>query len=137
MRGGRTVKSGVSLPADLREKLDALLKELGIPSRSRGIQEAVRQFIAQNEWRLNRGVVAGAVLVHYSHEAEGADSALTDAQHEHMDVIPASTHVHLSEEDCLLIVAVRGEIPRIKSLVSRLRSSPGVKQAVPVVISIE
>uniref|UniRef100_A0A7J3ZLJ5 Putative nickel-responsive regulator n=1 Tax=Fervidicoccus fontis TaxID=683846 RepID=A0A7J3ZLJ5_9CREN len=131
----RTVKTGVALPAELAKRFDELLRELGIPSRSRGIQEAIRNFIAANEWRLNRGEVVGAVFVLYSHESEEAEVAITDAQHEHMEIIPAAMHVHVSREDCLLIIGVRGSVLKVKELSSKLRGVKGVKQVVPVVIS--
>lgn len=135
MASERTVKTGVAIPRGLVERFDMLLRELGIPSRSRGIQEAIRQFITANEWRLNRGDVVGAVFVLYTHEIEEAEAAITDVQHEYMNIIPAAMHIHVSKEDCLLIISVKGSVARVKELSSRLRGIKGVKQVVPVVLS--
>jgi len=132
----KTVKAGVSLPAELAERFDALVKELGIPSRSRGVQEAIRAFISANEWRLGAGPVVGALLVLYTHEHEETEAALTDVQHEFMHLIPAAMHVHVTKEDCLLVIGVKGEASEVKELASRLRSLRGVKQVVPVVMAV-
>jgi len=133
---GRIVRAGVSFPEELLREFDRVVEELGIGSRSQAIQEAIRAFISLNSWRLMEEEVAGAILVHYSHEERGVEEDLTDVQHEFMDIIPSALHIHLSREDCLLIIAVRGRASRVKDLFGRLRRIGKLKQLTHLIMPI-
>jgi len=133
---GRIVRAGVSFPEELLREFDRVVKELGISSRSQAIQEAIRAFISLNSWRLMEEEVAGAILVHYSHEERGVEEDLTDVQHEFMDIIPSALHIHLSREDCLLIIAVRGRASRVKDLFGRLRRVGKLKQLTHLIMPV-
>ncbi|MCD6591576.1 MAG: nickel-responsive transcriptional regulator NikR [Thaumarchaeota archaeon] len=124
----KIVRTGVSFPEELLKSFDRIIEELGIGSRSQAIQEAIRDFISMNSWRISGEDVAGAILLHYSHEEHGLEERITDVQHEFMDIIPSTLHLHLSKEDCLLIIAVRGKASRVKELLSRLRRVGRIKQ---------
>ncbi len=133
----RVVRAGVSFPAELLESFDKIVEEMGIGSRSRGIQEAIRTFISINSWRLpGDEEVAGVLLVHYSHEEKGVEEALTHTQHGFLDLIPSSLHIHLSKEDCLLVITVRGRVSKVKELVRRLREIGRLKQLTHVLMPI-
>jgi len=131
---GKVVKTGVSFPEKLLKKFDRIIEELGIRSRSQAIQEAIRAFISLNSWRLSEESVAGAILVHYSHEEHGLDEKLTDVQHEFLDLIPSTLHLHLSEGDCLLIIAVRGKSLKVKELLMKLRRVGRLKQVTYLIL---
>ncbi len=124
----KIVRTGVSFPEELLKSFDRIIEELGIGSRSQAIQEAIRDFISMNSWRISGEDVAGAILLHYSHEEHGLEERITDVQHEFMDIIPSTLHLHLSKEDCLLIIAVRGKASRVKEFLSRLRRVGRIKQ---------
>jgi len=81
----KIVRTGVSFPEELLKAFDKVVEELGIESRSQAIQEAIRHFISLHSWRLMEEDVAGAVLVHYSHEEHGLEERLTDVQHEFIE----------------------------------------------------
>jgi len=134
MQMSRTVRAGVSFPEELLREFDRVIEELGISSRSQAIQEAIRAFISLNSWRLLEEDVAGAILVHYSHEEHGLEEKLTDVQHEFMDIIPSALHLHLSKEDCLLIIAVRGKASKVKDLLGKLRRVGKLKQVTHLIM---
>ena len=130
----KIVRTGVSFPEELLRAFDRVIEELGIRSRSQAIQEAIRAFISLNSWRLSEEDVAGAILVHYSHEEHGLDEKLTDVQHEFLDLIPSALHLHLSEKDCLLIIAVRGKSLKVKELLMKLRRVGRLKQVTCLIL---
>ena len=131
----RYAKTGVALPEDLLHELDEVLRSLGVTSRSQGIRMAIRNFIALNTWRVSRGVnVAGVILVHYNHEKHDVDEILTDIQHEHLDIIQSALHVHLSKEECLQIIAVKGKVEDIRMLTEKLGGVKGVLNIIPLII---
>ena len=71
----------------------------------------------------------------YSHEVGHADEELTDVQHNYLDVILSSLHVHLDKENCMLIIVVRGDSGRLKSLLESISRVRGVKVARPLLLS--
>ncbi|MDM7274562.1 MAG: CopG family transcriptional regulator [Thermoprotei archaeon] len=132
----RYVKTGVAIPRKLAAEFDVVLEGLGVTSRSQGVRMAIRNFIALNSWRAKSDViVAGAVLVHYNHEKPGVEDELTDVQHEYMNVIVSTLHVHVSEKECIQIIAVKGPVEPIKSLVARLTPVRGVINVVPTIVT--
>ena len=133
----KVVRAGVSFPAELLESFDKIVERMGLGSRSRGIQEAIRTFISINSWNLpGDEEVAGVLLIHYSHEEKGVEEELTHTQHEFLEVIPSTLHVHLSEKDCLLIITVKGKVSRIRDLVKKLRRIGRLKQLTHVLLPV-
>jgi CopG family nickel-responsive transcriptional regulator len=67
-------------------------------------------FVSEHKWlQEQKGMRVGVLVVLYDHEVKGLNDALIDAQREHADVIYSSMHIHLSEQNCLEAIAVRGE----------------------------
>jgi len=128
-------KFGVHLDRDLAEELEELVKQTGVESRSKIIQEALRLFLAERSWIKQSGPVAGVLVVLYDHNVNGVDEALTDIQHHYLDVVAAAMHVHLTEDLCLLAVGVRGDSQRIGKLVAEIESIRGVKLVRSVIVA--
>jgi len=63
----------------------------------------------------------------YDHEVKGLEHELTHIQHEYTHLISSSMHVHLTDRDCLEVIAVRGEASEIKALQDQLSTKRGVK----------
>ena len=126
MSSSEGVRFGVYIPKDLAKEVEECMRRLGIESKSRLVQEALRLFIAEHRWRLG-GKVVGAIGIVYSHDVSGADEELTDVQHRHLDVVVSAVHVHLDPKNCLLIVIVRGDSEEIRRLVEELNRVKGVK----------
>ena len=76
--------------------------------------------------QMGRGV--GAIAMVYNHDVKGLEEELTDIQHRFEDVICSSMHVHLGEDNCLEIIAVRGKASDVKDLAQELKTRRGVKQ---------
>ncbi len=117
---------GVYLPEELDRELEELMKVLGIDSRSRLVQEALRLFLAEHRWRMG-GYVVGIVGVLYNHDVGDIDAELTDIQHRYLDIVVSSMHVHLARDKCLLAIVVRGDASRVRNLVNELQALKGVK----------
>ena len=48
-------------------------------------------------------------------------------QHKYSDVISASTHVHLKDDNCLETILVKGDINKIRDLAKHLSENRGIK----------
>ena len=118
----------VSIEPTLLEEFDKTISEAGY-GRSTAVQAAMRDYLAENKWSVaEKGSVAGAVTMIYEHHVRGLSETLTHIQHDYIDVVSSTTHVHLDHDNCLEILAVKGDIKRIKELTRSLRTTRGVKQ---------
>lgn len=122
----KPLRVGVYIPKDLAEKLSEIMKDQGIDSLSRIVQESLRLYLAEHSWRTGEEVV-GAIGILYDHEVNHVDEELTDVQHKYLSIIVASTHVHLDQRNCLLIVIVKGFSNTIKEFINNVEKIKGVK----------
>ncbi|MET1124767.1 MAG: nickel-responsive transcriptional regulator NikR [Archaeoglobaceae archaeon] len=117
---------GVSLPKNLLDEFDRVIAERGYSSRSEAIRDAIRNYLSEYKWlESERGETVGAVAVVYDHTVKGVTDEIIDAQH-HTNVVNASVHLHLSEDRCLEIILVKGDIAEVKKLMDRLAALRGV-----------
>lgn len=122
------IRFSATVPPSLLEEFDKLVKSLKL-DRSKGIQIAMRNFITEESWRsLEPGDYAGIVLITYNHETPGIEEKLTDIQHNFLSLIAANVHVHLTAEDCMEAIIVKGEGKKIKHLSESISSTRGIKQ---------
>jgi len=122
------VRFSVSVDPELLEEFDDTISEIGF-NRSTAVQVAIREFLTDHKWSATEeGNVAGAITMMYDHHVRGLIGALTLIQHDYIDVVSSTTHVHLDHDNCLEILAVKGDIKRIKELTRSLRTTRGVKQ---------
>ncbi|MEM1645572.1 MAG: CopG family ribbon-helix-helix protein [Ignisphaera sp.] len=122
----KPLRVGIYVPKDLTDKLSAIMRDFGIDSLSKVVQEALRLYVAEHSWRIG-GEVIGAIGVLYDHEVGHIDEELTDLQHKYMESIIVATHVHLDQRNCLLIIIVRGSSEVIKELIGDIETKRGVK----------
>ncbi|WP_456366630.1 nickel-responsive transcriptional regulator NikR [Thermococcus sp.] len=121
------VRFGVSVPEELLERFDRIIEEKGYVNRSEAIRDIMRDFIVRYEWEVEDSEVAGTITMLYNHDEAEVVKELLDLQHEYLEEIVSSVHVHMDEHNCLEVVIVRGKAGRIKEIADRLLSLKGVK----------
>jgi CopG family nickel-responsive transcriptional regulator len=110
---------GVSLDEDLLKALDLFVIENSLPNRSQAIRHLVEKNLVEKKWQCNQ-IVAGAVVLLYDHHKGDITTKSNDIQHEYYDVILSSQHFHLTHDNCLEIIAVKGGAKRLTELSDRL-----------------
>lgn len=133
----KKVKFGVYLPEELTRELEDFMRHFEAKSKSKLIQEALRLYIVEHKWKHVKGSIAGVISVIYDHEVAHADEVLTDIQHEFLDVIVSTLHVHLDVNNCMLAIAVKGASNKIRELISRVGKVKGVKLVRPMLMASE
>jgi len=129
MTGNRVSRISISVTSDLLESFDQHIQRLGYGNRSKALQDAMQNLITESKWmceKMGRGV--GAIAMVYDHGVKGLEEELTDVQHHFEETIRSSMHVHLDEDRCLEIIAVRGKASDIRDLAQELKTKRGVKQ---------
>lgn len=124
---GKTIRFGVSLDSDLLEKFDALCDERSYQTRSEAIRDLIRNMLIQKEWEDVQGETAGTLSMVYDHHQSDLAQKLTELQHDYLDIIVASLHVHLDHNNCMEILVLRGIGERLRDLGQKLTSTKGVK----------
>jgi len=126
----------ISIPQDLLGSFDDHISRLGYDNRSKAIQDAMQSLITESKWmceKMGKGV--GAIAMVYDHRVKGLEEDLTEVQHHFEDTVCSSMHVHLDEENCLEIIAVKGQGRDVKDLAQQLKTRRGVKQLKLMIIT--
>ena len=129
MTKNQVSRISISVPQDLLSSFDEHIKRLGYENRSKAIQDAMQNLITESKWMCETmGNGGGTIAMVFDHGVKGLVEELTDVQHHFEETVYSSMHVHLDEEDCLEIIAVRGKSTDIRDLAQELKTRRGVKQ---------
>jgi CopG family nickel-responsive transcriptional regulator len=124
---GDVVRFGVSMEAGLLAQFDELIARKGCANRSEAVRDLVRAALVESEWDQGTKPTVGTVSMVYDHHSHEVSHRLTHIQHEHLDHVVSSLHVHLDAHNCLEVLILRGKPAEIKAVADRLISGKGVK----------
>ena len=119
------VRFGVGLDEDILKALDSYVIENNLPNRSQAIRYLVEKHLVDKKWQCNN-IVAGAVVLLFDHHKGDVSTKSNEIQHEYFDVILSSQHFHLSHDNCLEIIAVKGSANRLTELSDKLIGIKGI-----------
>jgi CopG family nickel-responsive transcriptional regulator len=120
------VSVGVSLDNTLLKQFDRFIKDRNYTNRSEAIRDLIRQELLKKEWTEDQEV-AGAITYIYDHHQRDLLNKIIDIQHDFHDVIKSTQHIHLDHDNCLEIVAVKGNPTTISKLSNALKAIKGVR----------
>jgi len=124
----KLVRFGVSLEEGLLVKFDKHCRANNYEDRSEAIRDLIRDRLVKDEWADTKGEVTGVISLVYDHHKRELVDNLIRIQHDHGGaIIIASQHIHLSHDNCLEVIVVRGKVKELSGLAFRLRSTKGVK----------
>lgn len=122
------MRISMSLPKKLLNEFDEVLKDRGYNSRSKGIRDALKDYIVRYQWMKDiEGDRIGIVAVIYDHHYTGVLEDLTDIQHDFRDNINATMHIHMTGKSCLEVIVVKGEAQEIRNLTEKIMRLKGVE----------
>ena len=116
----KTTRFGVSVDDKLLQNFDKFVAESGYPTRSEALKNLMREAVHQSE-SVKGHEVAGSVAFSYNHRRADVVEKLHPAQHDYCEAIVCAQHAHLTHDDCLETLVVRGPATTIKELLGRLR----------------
>jgi CopG family nickel-responsive transcriptional regulator len=122
------VRFGVSIDQDLLENYDRLINERGYATRSEALRDLIRDALIQQKIEMQTDIPAlGSLTLVYDHHARNLAQEMGEIQHRFHDNILSVMHLHVSHDDCLEIVALRGIVAEIIELANALLSLKGIK----------
>jgi CopG family transcriptional regulator, nickel-responsive regulator len=116
---------GVSLDEDILKALDKFVVDNSYPNRSQAIRALIEKNLVEKKWQCNN-LVAGAITLLYDHHKGDVTSKSNEIQHEYFEVILSSQHFHLTHDNCLEIVAVKGPSYKLTELSDKLIGIKGI-----------
>lgn len=117
---------GISIDKNLLDKFDRLIREKRYTNRSEAFRDLIREELVKRAWREGKEV-AGAITFIYDHHQRDLLSKIVDTQHHFQKLIISTQHIHLDHENCLEIVAVKGNSNEVQKLADTLKSIKGVR----------
>ncbi len=121
------VRFGVSLDQSLLDAFDRLIERKGYVSRSEAFRDLIRNALVEDDWAKPRGEQAATLTLVYDHHTRELTDRLTEMQHHAHDVVICTTHVHLTADTCLEMIALRGQAEEIRKVADQLIATRGVQ----------
>lgn len=118
---------GISLDDELLARFDKMVDEKSYTNRSEAIRDLIRNALIEREWEMEEGEKVGTITLIFDHHVHELTDRLTDIQHDHNDEIISAMHVHLDHDNCLEVLAVKGEGKKIRAIADGLIGVRGVK----------
>ena len=122
------IRFGVSIEQNLLENFDRLIDERGYATRSEALRDLIRETLIQQKIEVETNMQAlGSLTLVYDHHARNLASEMGEIQHDFHQTILSVMHLHVSHDDCMEIIALRGIVSEIAELANRLLSLKGIK----------
>jgi len=124
---GETIRFGVSLDSDLLERFDRICEDRCYQTRSEAIRDLIRKELVHKEWEDQNREVTGTLTLVYNHHQSDLAQKMTEIQHQALDIIITSLHVHIDAHNCMEVLVLRGPVKDVRSVAQRLTSTRGIK----------
>ena len=120
---------GVSVEDELLQSFDQLIAGQGYTARSEALRDLMRDALVKSrlESSPEDSEVLGSLTLVYDHHASDLTDKMNELQHDHHDLVVSVLHVHVSHDDCMEVIVLRGAVKEIRALSDGLLSLKGVK----------
>ena len=117
---------GVASDSDLLDQFDRFIASQGYENRSEAFRDLIRDRLVTAAVDSPDGPVVGTITLIYDHHSRLLPDKLMELQHDHHELIIATTHAHLDHHTCLEVVVVRGKSSLVRALADLMISTKGV-----------
>ncbi len=120
---------GVSVEDELLQSFDQLIANQGYANRSEALRDLMRDALVKSriEESAEAGEILGSLTLVYDHHAHELSEKMNNLQHDYHNLIVSVLHVHISHDDCMEVIVLRGEAREVRTLADSLLSLKGVK----------
>jgi CopG family transcriptional regulator, nickel-responsive regulator len=121
------VRFSVAIGGELLRRFDLYREKHRHPNRSEAVRGLMRAALIEEVVDDEQSEAMGVVTLIYDHHSSRIAERLTVLQHEHLDHVVTTTHVHLDERRCLEVILLRGPAGHVRELADNLIGSKGVE----------
>jgi CopG family transcriptional regulator, nickel-responsive regulator len=128
----------ISLDDDLAKAFDELIQRRGYANRSEAVRDLLRRELGESDLTSGTAKQCVAVLSYvFDHHERQLSTRLTSLQHDHHDLAIATMHAHISHEDCVETVILRGATREVTDFAQAVIAETGVRHGQVQLIPIE
>ena len=121
------VRFSVAIGGELLRRFDQYREKHRYPNRSEAVRGLMRSALIEEVIETEESEAMGVVTLVYDHHAGRISERLTELQHEHLEQVVTTTHVHLDELRCLEVILLRGPAGQVRELADNLIGTKGVE----------
>ena len=122
------MRFSVAMPEKLLMDFDQLVARRGIAkNRSEVIRDLVREALIEDECAISGVNVMGSLTIVYSHHSSDLVDKLHVIQHNYLENVVTTTHVHIDEEYCLEVIILQGFTEDVQAISDMILGTKGVK----------
>src|SRR6478672_6797315 len=122
---GELTRTGVAIDSDLLTRFDRFITRKGYTNRSEAFRDLIRDRLISAAVEDPDALVVGSITLIYDHHSRLLPDKLTKLQHDHHDLVIATTHAHLDHHSCLEVLVVRGRSKDVQRLADLLIGTKG------------
>jgi CopG family nickel-responsive transcriptional regulator len=119
----------LAMEGELLEKFDAWIERTGRSNRSEAIRDLVRERLAGDVVSKGRRQCVATLTLVYDHKQRELSERLLEVGHHHHNEVMATLHLHLDQDHCLEVQALRGKPKELERFTGQLTNMRGVKHA--------
>jgi CopG family transcriptional regulator, nickel-responsive regulator len=116
----------VSLAEELLIDLDLMVANRGFESRSQAISDMINHHLIEHKRQMGDEIMAGTITLLYDHSTRGLQKQLADLQHEYIDEVISSLHVHLMHNQTMEVILVQGPATKVQKIADEMITLRGV-----------
>jgi CopG family transcriptional regulator, nickel-responsive regulator len=118
----------ITIEDDLLAEIDAAAKVRGYQNRSEIIRDLARAGLQQTtEDTAQTGPCVAGLVYLYDHAARDLSKRLVQEFHGHHELALATLHVHLDDNNCMEMTALRGPADEVKHFADHIIAERGVR----------
>lgn len=122
------MRISMSLPRKLLGEFDEVLRDRGYNSRSKGIRDALEDYIIRYQWMQEmEGERMGTIAVIFEYHYTNVLKDLADIQHDFRKQITAVMRTEIGKNYCQEIIVVKGDVKHIRDLTEKIKRLKGVE----------
>lgn len=129
------IRFGISIEPQLLIRFDNLISQKGYSNRSEAIRDLIRETLVQQEFYSDVPVI-GTITILYDHNIPNITHKITHFQHQYNRLIISTLHIHLPNDNCMEVIALKGSGNQMKQFSDALIGMKGVKHGKLTVTSI-
>ncbi|MFW9847605.1 MAG: nickel-responsive transcriptional regulator NikR [Candidatus Thorarchaeota archaeon] len=117
---------GVSIPSNLLEQFDELVKRQGYVGRSEAIRDSMRLYIAKHQWNLEGSSGFASLNIVFEHRPR-LMTALLKIQHDSKAQVLSTLHTHITATHCFETLTIKGTVREIQKLADKIGGLKGIE----------
>jgi len=121
------MRISASMPANVLEDLDSLVKAKGFKNRSAFLMEMIQKEVGQQNQRHGNEIMAGTITLFYDHTVIGLQHRLNELKHKYVAEIISSNQIQLMDQHTLEVNLLQGPAQYLQIICDEMIANRGVK----------